>query len=82
MCVRPEALHDPVEEVGVERVDEVQRRRAGADVALELDVLATLGVVNVGELIPVKSWVSCSSSSSFGPATSISLIPMLRMPLS
>ena len=41
----------------------------------------TLGVVNVGELMPVKSWVPCSSSS-FSPGTPTSLMPMLRMPLS
>jgi hypothetical protein len=43
----------------------------------------TSGVVKVGALMPVKSWVHRSSSgSSFKPGTPITLTEILRIPLS
>ena len=40
------------------------------------------GVVKIGVLMPVKSWVCFSSSSNFGPGTCMSLMPMLSTPTS
>ena len=42
----------------------------------------TSGVVNVGALMPSRSWVDDSSSSSFGPATPSTFTPMLMIALS
>ena len=40
------------------------------------------GVTKVGVETPIMSWVYCSSSRSFGPGTSMSLIAMLTKPTS
>jgi len=64
----------------MQRAEEVEDRRACADVALQLEFSMTFGVVKVGAVIPVKSCVHRSSPRSFSPGTPISLMAMLMMP--
>ena len=56
-----------IEQMRIARVDEIEERQLAADrVVCSLTFSTTLGVVKVGVLMPLKSWVKRSSSMQLG----------------
>ena len=80
--LRPEELHERVEQVRLAEVQEVEDRCVLVAPRCSRAFARVSGVTKVGVETPIKSCVPCSSSSSFGPGTPMSLMLMLMKPTS